>query len=90
MAKVVEKVDHYYIIRDPEIQGGEPIIKGTRFPVRSIVFYIIKEGMLPEELVREFPQLSLSSIYDALSYYYDNKEEIENLLENQKEDLWKK
>jgi len=46
--------------------------------------------MLPEELTREFPQLSLSSIYDALSYYYDNKEEIENLLENQKEALWKK
>ena len=90
MAKAVEKIDHYYVIRDPKIQGGEPIIRGTRFPVRSVVFYVIKEGMLPEELTREFPQLSLSSIYDALSYYYDNKEEIENLLENQKEALWKK
>ena len=90
MAKAVEKIDHYYVIRDPKIQGGEPIIRGTRFPVRSVVFYVIKEGMLPEELAREFPQLSLSSIYDALSYYYDNKEEIENLLENQRESLWKK
>ena len=90
MAKAVEKIDHYYVIRDPKIQGGEPIIRGTRFHVRSVVFYVIKEGMLPEELAREFPQLSLSSIYDALSYYYDNKEEIENLLENQKEALWKK
>ena len=90
MAKAVEKIDHYYVIRDPKIQGGEPIIRGTRFPGRSVVFYVIKEGMLPEELAREFPQLSLSSIYDALSYYYDNKEEIENLLENQKEALWKK
>jgi len=90
MAKAVEKIDHYYVIRDPKIQGGEPIIRGTRFPVRSVVFYVIKEGMLPEELAREFPQLSLSSIYDALSYYYDNKEEIENLLEDQKESLWKK
>ena len=90
MAKAVEKIDHYYVIRDPKIQGGEPIIRGTRFPVRSVVFYVIKEGMLPEELAREFPQLSLSSIYDALSYYYDNKEEIENLLENQKEALWEK
>ena len=90
MAKAVEKIDHYYVIRDPKIQGGEPIIRGTRFPVRSVVFYVIKEGMLTEELAREFPQLSLSSIYDALSYYYDNKEEIENLLENQKEALWEK
>ena len=90
MAKAVGKIDHSYVIHGPKIQGGEPIIRGTRFPVRSVVFYVIKEGMLPEELTREFPQLSLSSIYDALSYYYDNKEEIENLLENQKEALWKK
>ncbi|MCG2713049.1 MAG: DUF433 domain-containing protein [Candidatus Omnitrophica bacterium] len=82
--------NHCYITRDIKIQGGEPIIKGTRFPVRSIVFYIIKEGMLPEELVKEFPQLSLSAIYDALSYYYDHKEEIEALLEKQKEEIWKK
>lgn len=83
-------INHYYITCDIKIQGGEPIIKGTRFPVRSIVFYIIKEGMLPEELIKEFPQLSLPAIYDALSYYYDHKEEIEALLEKQKEEIWKK
>ncbi|MCG2712622.1 MAG: DUF433 domain-containing protein [Candidatus Omnitrophica bacterium] len=83
-------MNHCYITHDIKIQGGEPIIKGTRFPARSIVFYIIKEGMLPEELVKEFPQLSLAAIYDALSYYYDHKEEIEALLEKQKEEIWKK
>jgi len=68
MARTIEKISHYYITCNPKIQGGEPIIKGTRFPIRSIVFYIIKGGMLPEELEKEFPQLSLASIYDALSY----------------------
>jgi uncharacterized protein (DUF433 family) len=90
MVKSIEKINHYYVTQSLKIQGGEPIIKGTRFSVRSIVFYIIKEGMLPEELVREFPQLSLPAIYDALSYYYEHKKEIETLLEKQKEDLWKK
>lgn len=90
MTKLMERLNHYYITRNPKIQGGEPIIKGTRFPVRSIVFYIIKEGMLPEEITKEFPQLSLSAIYDALSYYYDHKEEIEALFEKQKEELWKR
>ena len=90
MSKVIEKVNHYYITHNPRIQGGEPIIKGTRFPVRSVVFYIVKEGILPEELAREFPHLSLSAIYDAISYYYDHTEEIESLIEKNKEELWKK
>ena len=29
--------EHVYVIRDPEILGGEPIIKGTRTPVRAVV-----------------------------------------------------
>ena len=90
MSKVIEKVNHYYITHNPRIQGGEPIIKGTRFPVRSVVFYIVKEGILPEELVKEFPHLSLSAIYDALSYYYDHTDEIERLMEKNREDQRKK
>lgn len=69
MGKSIEKINHYYVTRNPKIHAGEPVIKGTRFPVRSIVFYIIKEGIVPEELIEEFPQLSLSAIYDAFSYY---------------------
>jgi len=79
MDSVATKLGHFYIVKDSKIQGGEPIIRGTRFPVRSVVFYILKEGMLPEELVKEFPQLTLSSVYDALAYYYDHKEEIDHL-----------
>lgn len=90
MPKTLERPSHCYITRNPKIQGGEPVIKGTRLAVRSIVFYIVKEGMLPEELIKEFPQLSLSAIYDSLSYYYDHKEEIESLFKRQKEELWKK
>ena len=33
--------------------------------------------MSPEELVKEFSHLTLPQVYDALSYYYDNKEEID-------------
>lgn len=90
MSKVMDKVNHYYITRNPMVHGGEPIIKGTRFPVRSVVFYIVKEGVLPEELAKEFPHLSLSAIYDALSYYYDHTNEIERLIEKNREELWKK
>jgi uncharacterized protein (DUF433 family) len=79
------KIKHSYITENPEIQGGEPIIKGTRFPVRSVVFYVLKQGMLPEELINEFPHLTLSAVYDALSYYYDHKEEMDKIIEANKE-----
>jgi uncharacterized protein (DUF433 family) len=35
------------------------------------------QGMTPEELVAEFPHLTLASVHDALSYYYDHREEID-------------
>ncbi|MEW5768135.1 MAG: DUF433 domain-containing protein [bacterium] len=80
MGQVIAEVAHHtYITQDSNICGGEPIIRETRFPVRSVVFYILKEGMFPEELVAEFPHLSLSAVCDALSYYYDHTEEIERL-----------
>ena len=42
-----------------------------------MVVYVLRQGMSPEELVKEFSHLTLPQVYDALSYYYDNKEEID-------------
>ncbi len=79
-----------YITKDMMIQGGEPVIRGMRFPVRSVVVHVLKEGMLPEELAKEFPQLTLAAIYEALSYYYDHRGEIDSLIAEQKEVQWRK
>lgn len=57
--------------------GGSPVICDTRFSVRSVVNYVLKQGISPEELVVEFPHLTLAKVYDALSYYYDFQAEIE-------------
>jgi hypothetical protein len=45
--------------------------------VRTIVVYVLHHGTTPEALLGYYPQLSLAAIYDALSYYYDNREEID-------------
>jgi uncharacterized protein (DUF433 family) len=43
-------------------------------------------GMSPEDLVREFPHLSLAQVHDALSFYYDHREETErDMAENTEE-----
>ncbi len=85
MSQTVEKVKHAYIVSRKGYCGGRPIIAGTKFPVSSVVNYILKQGMTPEELVKEFPHLSLSQIYDALSYYYDHKEEMDKDIESSSE-----
>ena len=80
MAGVVAKSAHPYVVSRKDYCGGSPIIKGTKFPVRSVVSYVLKQGFSPEELLKEFPRLTLAQVYDALSYYYDHQEEIEREL----------
>ena len=71
------KPKHPYIASLKSHCGGSPIIAGTKFPVRSVVFYVLRQGMSPEELVKEFSHLTLPQVYDAFSYYYDNKRNID-------------
>lgn len=79
-------ITHPHITTDPNICGGSPIITGTRFPVRSVVIYLLHYGLTPEELAARFPHLTLGQIHDALAYYYDNREEIEkDIAENTEE-----
>lgn len=84
------KTIHPYVTKTVEILNGEPIIKETRISVRSVVQYVLKDGMTPEEFTKEFSNIELAAIYDALSYYYDNKDEIDLLIEENKEDKWKR
>ncbi len=78
--KVKPTPKHPYIVSLKSHCGGSPIIAQTKFPVRSVVFYVLRQGMTPEELVKEFTHLSLAQVYDALSYYYEHKPEIDKEL----------
>ncbi len=63
--------------------GGQPVIKGTRIPVR-IIAECWRGGMSPEEIRDAYPHLKLSQIFDALSYAEDHAEEIERLIKEEK------
>lgn len=80
MSVTVKKIKHPYIVSIKTHCGGSPVIAGTKFPVRSVVFYVLRQGMTPEELTKEFSHLTLPQIYDALSYYYENMEYIDREL----------
>ncbi len=76
---MIVATEHPYIVRNNEILGGEPVIKGTRTPVRAIVEWW-KFGASPEEILENLPHLTLSQIFDALSYYADHRDEIEQFI----------
>ena len=78
--------EYRHIIRDEKILGGEPVIRGTRTPVRAVVENW-RLGLSPEEIVIHMPHLRLAQIFEALSYYSDHQEEINNYIkENQMPD----
>ncbi len=77
---MVQETEHLYIVRDDRILKGEPIIKGTRTPVRAIV-ETWRTGIAPEEIPTGMPHLTLAQVFDALSYYSDHQNEINNYIE---------
>jgi uncharacterized protein (DUF433 family) len=72
--------EHLYVVTDDKILGGEPIIKGTRTPLRAIV-EIYRLGTTPEEIPSHLPHLTLAQVFDALSYYNDHQDEINAYIE---------
>ncbi len=72
---MIQATQHRYIITDPDILSGEPIIEGTRTPVRAIV-EMWRQGILAETIPGQLPHLSLAQVFDALSYYSDHQSEI--------------
>ena len=77
---MVQMTEHCYIVTDDRILSGEPIIKGTRTPVRAIV-ELWRLGITPEEIPQRLPHLTLAQVFDALSYYSDHQTEMHAPLE---------
>jgi uncharacterized protein (DUF433 family) len=71
---------HRYVVRDAAILSGEPIIAGTRTPVRAIV-ELYRLGVSPEQIPANLPHLTLAQVFDALSYYSDHRDEINGHIE---------
>ncbi len=64
------------IVKTPDIAGNRPCVAGTRMTVQSIVMDF-QAGLSPQDIVTEYPFLSLAQVYAALAYYYANQEAME-------------
>jgi len=80
MAAHKKTVSHPYVERKKGVCGGRPVIKGTRFPVSSVVIHY-QRGLTAEEILQDFPQLTPTQVYGALAYYFDHQDEIKAEIE---------
>jgi uncharacterized protein (DUF433 family) len=58
---------HQYITRDPNVCGGEPVIKGTRVTVRTILASLA-EGAGMEEILEDFPTLREEDVRAVIAF----------------------
>ena len=63
-----------HIVSTPDTCGGKPRIAGSRIQVKHLAIMHERQGMTPEEIVSEFPHLTLADVYAALAYYHDHRE----------------
>jgi uncharacterized protein (DUF433 family) len=65
---------HQYILRDPQICGGEPVIKGTRVTIRTILASLA-EGATIEEILKDFPTLTEKDVRAVIAFAAASAEE---------------
>jgi uncharacterized protein (DUF433 family) len=63
---------------NPEVCGGQPCIRGTRIYI-AIILDSLAEGLTPEQIIEEYPQLTLDDIRGALA----------SAAELSRENIWK-
>ena len=65
---------HARITRDRAICGGEPVFKGTRVTLRTVLASLA-DGDSPEEIVKDFPALTVEDVQAAIAFAAASAEE---------------
>lgn len=68
-------VTETYIIRSPELCGGEPCIAGRRIKVRHVYVWYDLMGMSADEIASRY-DLTLAQVHGALAYAYEHLDDI--------------
>jgi len=68
------------IVRDPQIVGGEPILKGTRVTLKTVLASLA-EGATTAEILADFPTLSEEDVRAAIAFAAGSAQEDMPLIE---------
>ncbi|MDO8585904.1 MAG: DUF433 domain-containing protein [Armatimonadota bacterium] len=56
-----------YIVRDAKVCGGQPVLKGTRVTLRTVLASLA-EGSTVAEILQDFPTLNEDHIRAAIAF----------------------
>ena len=56
-----------YIITDPAVCGGQPVIRGTRVLLRTVLASLA-DGDTPAQILRSFPTLTEESLRAVIAF----------------------
>jgi uncharacterized protein (DUF433 family) len=76
----MELVTERHIVQSKDVRGNKPRLADTRITVSDVVMWHFRLGYSLEEVAVKF-DLSLASVYAAISYYYDHKSDIDTEIE---------
>mgnify|MGYP001576865920 CR=1 FL=1 len=64
-------------------KNGVVKVGGTRVTLDTVIKAFIR-GATPEEVAQQYPSISLSDVYVTISYYLQNRKEVDKYLEKRK------
>ncbi len=70
------KVVYSHITKQPGVRGGKACVDATRIAVVDVVA-LVKQGLADQRIVERYPSLNLAQVHAAISYYYDNRNELD-------------
>lgn len=56
-----------HIVQDPGICGGEPVVRSTRVPVRTVLASLA-EGSTVEQILEDFPTLTEEGVRAVIAF----------------------
>lgn len=71
----------------PGVCGGRPRIAGHRIRVQDVAIWYERFGMSPDEIVSQYPSITLSDVHAALAYYYAHRDEIRRDIERDENEV---
>ena len=72
-----------YIVRSPDVRGGNARVEGTRIGVHDVIGLLQNGETIDSVIASCFPALSKAHVYECLAYYEDHKGEIDLLVARQ-------
>jgi uncharacterized protein (DUF433 family) len=68
-----------------DLHGQKPVIAGTRIRVLDVYCWHVEQGKSPQQIVEEFPHITLADVYAAMTYFWDNEEAMREQLAREEE-----